>query len=134
MTDPFAPLDATAQAALVRTGEASPRELVQAAIDRIERTNPVLNAVITERFDAALAEAATVDRRAPFAGVPFLAKDAGLTLAGEPYSSGLKPLVASGYRTAEDTEAAIRFRRAGFVCLGRTNVPQLCTSLTTEPI
>ena len=51
-------LDATAQAELVRSGEASPKELVEAAIDRIERVNPQLNAVVRDRFDAARAEAA----------------------------------------------------------------------------
>jgi hypothetical protein len=53
----LATTDATAQAALVRSGQASPLELVDAAIDRIERINPSLNAVIHEHYDTARAEA-----------------------------------------------------------------------------
>lgn len=51
MTDDFRWLDATAQAELVRRGDASPRELVDAAIARIDALNPALNAVITPLFD-----------------------------------------------------------------------------------
>src|SRR5262245_28086449 len=76
MTDlaDLAALDATAQADLVHQKELTPRELVAAAIERIERVNPELNAVIHERFDKALADADRVDVDAPFAGVPYLAK------------------------------------------------------------
>ena len=51
-------LDATAQAELVRDGEVTPVELVEAAIARVEQVNPALNAVIHERFDRARDEAA----------------------------------------------------------------------------
>ena len=57
MADDLATLDATAQAALVRTGKASPRELVEAAIKRLEQVNPQLNAVIRSRFAKARSEA-----------------------------------------------------------------------------
>ena len=53
MSDELALLDATAQAELVRQRKASPRELVDAAIARIERVNPELNAVIIQRFEKA---------------------------------------------------------------------------------
>jgi Asp-tRNA(Asn)/Glu-tRNA(Gln) amidotransferase A subunit family amidase len=46
MSDELARLDATAQADLVRSGEASPAELAEAAIARVEATNPEVNAVI----------------------------------------------------------------------------------------
>ena len=51
-------LDATAQAELVRSGDASPSELVEAAIARIDEVNPVLNAVIHDLRERARAEAA----------------------------------------------------------------------------
>ncbi|MCU1375803.1 MAG: nylA [Actinomycetia bacterium] len=133
MTD-LAALDATAQAALVRTGEVSAKELVAAAIERIERLNPSLNAVIHERFDKAMAEVDAVDAGASFAGVPYLAKDAGCATEGDPYHVGLGPLKEAGFRAGADSELARRFRRAGFVCVGRTNVPQLLVSATTEPL
>ena len=56
MADELLNLDATAQAELVRSGKASPRELVDAAIARLERVNPQLNAVIRLRYEKARAE------------------------------------------------------------------------------
>jgi amidase len=132
MTD-LASLDATAQAELVQKKDVTPRELVTAAIERIERLNPTLNSVIHERFEKALAESDKVDIDAPFAGVPYLAKDGNGATAGDPYHVGLGPLKDAGYRAPADSTLAIRFRDAGFVCVGRTNVPQLLLSVTTEP-
>ena len=68
-------LDATAQAELVREKAVRPVELVEAAIARIERLNPTLNAVVTPMYDWARAEAAAAGSEGPFAGVPFLLKD-----------------------------------------------------------
>ena len=79
MTD-FTWLDATAQADLVRRGEASPAELTEAAIARIESVNPKLDAVIRTRFDAARQEAAGDLPDGPFRGVPILFKDLGCTV------------------------------------------------------
>ena len=85
----LARLDATAQAELVRKRQASPLELVDAAIERIERINPQLNAVIWERFEKARAEARSAELpEGPFRGVPFLTKDLGCGTAGEPDTSG----------------------------------------------
>ena len=70
-------LDATAQADLVRRGEVSPAELVEAAIARIEAVNPRLDAVIRTRFEAARLEAAGDLPDGPFRGVPILFKDLG---------------------------------------------------------
>jgi len=73
--DELAQLDATAQADLVRRRDVTPLDLVDAAIARIERVNPTVNAVITFLYDRARAAAARVPGDAPFAGVPFLLKD-----------------------------------------------------------
>ena len=70
--DELAFLDATGQAELVRRKEVTPAELVEAAIERIERLNPELNAVVTPLFERAMDAVATVNMDAPFAGVPFL--------------------------------------------------------------
>ena len=85
MTD-LSLLDATAQAELVATGEASPLELVDAAIANIETLNPTVNAVIHTEFDAARAAAGAPDTipDGPFRGVPFLVKDIGANQAGLP--------------------------------------------------
>ena len=73
MKDEFADFDATAQAELVRKREASPLELVDTAIARIERLNPRLNAVVTPLFDKARSQARNGPiPDGPFKGVPFL--------------------------------------------------------------
>ena len=85
-------LDATAQADLVRRGEVRPRDLVEAAIARIEAINPELDAVIRTRFDRAREEAAGVLPDGPFRGVPVLFKDLGCVVTGEVTAFGLGPL------------------------------------------
>jgi amidase len=127
-------LDAVGQAASVRAGEASPLELVEAAIARVEARNPELNAVIHERFDAARAEAAGDLPDGPFRGVPFLVKDAVCAMAGEPLHAGMAFLKRHGYRATEDQWLAERYRAAGFVVLGRTNLPELALVPVTEPV
>ena len=83
-----AELDAVAQASLVRRGEVTATELVTWAIDRIERLNPALNAVITPMYEQALAAAATLKPTGPLSGVPFLVKDLITEVAGVPFSEG----------------------------------------------
>jgi amidase len=69
-------MDATDQAALVAKGEVTPGELLDAAIARIEQSNPAVNAVVVKWFDHARSVAADPDLPAgPFRGVPFLLKD-----------------------------------------------------------
>ncbi len=132
MTSPTE-LDATAQADLVRRGEASPVELVEAAIARIEAVDPQLDAVVRDRFDAARAEAAGDLPDGPFRGVPLLLKDMGCHVAGEETAYGLAALRDAGTRWRRDSHLAAAFRAAGFVVLGRTTVPELGTTVTTEP-
>jgi len=135
MSKSLALLDATAQAELVARGECKPQELVDAAIERIERVNPRLNAVIHPLFEKARAEAASSPLAdGPFRGVPFLVKDAVCTTAGDPYHAGMRFLKHHGFRAREDSELARRFRAAGFVFVGKTNTPELALSATCEPL
>jgi amidase len=124
-------LDATAQAELVRRGEVSPKELTEAAIARIEAVNPRLNAVIRDRFDAARLEAEGDLPDGPFRGVPILFKDLGCMVEGEPTAFGLGPLRELAMPVT--SYLAEQFRAAGFIALGRTNAPELGTTVTTEP-
>ncbi len=124
-------LDATAQADLVRRGEVSPQDLAEAAITRIEAVNPHLDAVIRTRFDRARAQAAGALPDGPFRGVPILLKDLGCYVAGEPTACGLGPLRELARPVT--SYLADQFTAAGFVPLGRTNVPELGTTVTTEP-
>lgn len=131
----LAVLDATAQAELARSGTCSPIELVEAGIRRIEALDPQLNAVIHRRFERAREEARQRDpSRQPFAGVPLIVKDAGCQQAGEPHHQGMRALRDADFREARDAWLTERFQAAGFVILGRSNVPELCTLPTTEPI
>ena len=125
--------DATGLAELVRTGQAHPVELVEAAIARIEAQDVALNAVVHRRFERALDEARHGSLDGPFRGVPFLLKGFGAELAGEPYDEGMAHLAALGWRAADDGALAQAFRTAGLVVVGRTNVPELALMGTTEP-
>ncbi len=124
-------LDATAQAEAVRRGEVSPKELTEAAIARIEAVNPQLDAVIRTRFDEARQEADGDLPDGPFRGVPILFKDLGCTVAGEVTAFGVGPMRDVAWPVT--SFLAEQFHAAGFVALGRTNVPELGTTVTTEP-
>jgi amidase len=133
MLDPFVALDATAQADLVQRGEVHPIELVDAAITRIERLNPSINAVITPLFDRARAQAVSSSLPAgPFRGVPMLLKDFLCHTAGDPYYEGMRFLRDLGWREPADTYLAAKFRAAGLIFLGKTNLPELAVQATTD--
>jgi amidase len=129
----LASMDACAQAELVRSGEASPLELVDDAIARTEALNPQLNAVIHEFFGEARELAAGELPDGPFRGVPFVFKDIGAALAGQPLHLGMELLKRVDFRASVDTYLGERFRRAGFVTIGKTNTPELGILPTTEP-
>jgi amidase len=126
-------IDATAQAELVRTGEASALELVDDAIARVEKLNPELNAIIHPRFEQARAEAAAALPDGPFRGVPLVVKDLLAGIEGDPHHEGMKFLRDAGHRADHTDALAQRYLDAGFVCIGRTNTPELGIVPTTEP-
>jgi amidase len=139
-TDAFAlaDLDAVAQAALVASGEMSATELLEAAIVRLEASRE-LNAVIADLFDRGRQQAAALDASGvvrnggsgPLAGIPFLLKDLGASLAGAPEAMGSRAL-----RTHVATESAWivdRYLAAGLVVFGKTNTPEWGNHCTTEP-
>ncbi len=131
MPDDLARLDATDQAALVRRKEISPLELANAAIERIERLDPTLNAVVIRAFDLARAYASGPLPEGPFTGVPFLLKNLGADSAGIPSDSGSAFL--AGYVSDYDSAVVARYKRAGLVVLGKTNSPEFGLTPVTEP-
>jgi amidase len=133
MPDDLARLDAMGQADLVRSGQASAAELVDAAIDRIEQVNPELNAVIHPLFDKARRAIAAGVPDGPFAGVPMVLKDLSCHSAGDPFHEGMRHLRDQGWVEDEDTFLAAKFRAAGFVFVGKTNTPELGILPTCEP-
>jgi amidase len=132
-------LDLIGQAELVARGEVTPRELVEATIERMEAVNPRLNAVIATTYDAALAEAGRLDAapangstvRGPLAGTPFLVKDLGAAMAGVPDTWGSRALRTNVPRA--DSPLVTRYREAGMLIVGRTNTPEFGNHSTTEP-
>ncbi len=135
MSDDLTWMDATAQADLVRTREVKPTELVEAAITRIDKLNPELNAVIHRLDDKAMATASGAALPdGPFRGVPFLVKDGVCHTAGDPFHCGMQVLKDIDWHEDTDTWLAERYRAAGFVFVGKTNLPELATSVTTEPL
>ena len=128
----FAFMDATAQAELVRRKEVKPIELVDAAIDRIERMNPTLNAVISPMYAQAREVAEDVSPEGPFCGVPFLLKDLVASYAGVRTASGSAFL--RDFAPDHDSELVARLKRAGFVIVGKTNTPEFGILPTTEPM
>ena len=134
MADDLAKMDATAQAELVRSGAVSPRELVDAAIERVEKFNPQLNAVIRPRYEKARAEADSASLPdGPLKGVPFLLKDLFCVHEGDEIHSGCKALKAANYTAPHSTYLADKFRASGLVTVGQTNTPEFGFATTTEP-
>ena len=129
--DELSSLDATAQAELVRRGEVRATELVEAAIGRIEKINPTLNAVVTPMFEDALERAAGKLPEGPFTGVPFVLKDVTAQQEGVRYTEGATFL--ADYVSTHDQELVIRQRRTGLVVVGKTNAPEFGILPTTEP-
>jgi fatty acid amide hydrolase len=122
-------LSATELARHIAQGEVTAIDAVEAHIERIERVNGKLNAVVVKRYDAARAEARAIDERRargealpPLAGVPVTIKEC-FDLAGTPSTFGLKAR-ASTLATEDDPYVA-RLRAAGAIVLGKTNVSQL---------
>ncbi len=127
----LAHLDAMAQAELVRRKEVKPIELVEAAIARIERVNPKLNAVVTPMYDLARAAACGPLPEGSFTGVPFLLKDLTAAYGGARLTSGSRFL--RDYVAPADSELVARHKRAGLIVLGKTNTPEFGLVPTTEP-
>ncbi len=123
--------DALGLAALVRKREAAPAELLEAAIQRIERVNPRINALTLQLYDRACAAIAKGLPQGPFTGVPFLLKDLGQMLKGERLATGSR--LFADYVPAKDSTLTRRFEAAGLVIAGKTSTPELGCSITTEP-
>jgi amidase len=128
--DDYATYDGLGLAELVRSKQVTPAELVEAAIERIERHNPTLNAVVYKGFDDARRWANGDLPMGPFHGVPFLIKDLAMPVAGWPRTSGSR--FARDLVDAADGGLTRRYRQAGVVPLGKTNTPEFGITGTTE--
>lgn len=125
----YAQYDALGLAELVATKQVTPLELAEEAIARIEKHNPTLNAVVRPLYDYGRAIAAAPGG-GPFRGVPFLLKDILGNVAGVPTQSAARFLV--DLPSPQDDTLVVRFKAAGLVPLGKTNVPEFGLLPTTE--
>ena len=118
----FADYDGLGLAELVRNRDVTPAELLDAAIERIERHNLKLNAVVHKAYDEARAAATGALPDGPFRGVPFLIKDLGVRVKNWPRTSASR--FAQVDADSEDSELTKRYRAAGVVLAGKTNTPE----------
>jgi amidase len=124
--------DGLGLAELVREKQVSPLELVNAAIERIERYNPALNAVIYKMYEAARDTAKKPLPGGPFAGVPMLLKDLLSTVEGIPTSGGNK--LWKNIPAQQDSELVRRWKKAGVIFVGKTNTPEFGLTPFTESL
>lgn len=125
----YAKHDATALAALIRAGDVTKAEVLQAAVGRIAEKNPQINAVV-DLYDEPVEDAAA---RGPFAGVPFLLKDIGAGISRKRTSCASRAFLSVPPQHHDD-ELTIRFKRSGLRILGKTNLPELGFNVTSEPV
>ncbi|XP_076619159.1 fatty-acid amide hydrolase 2-B-like [Colletes latitarsis] len=140
--DPLLKVNASTLARKIRHGELSSRTVVEAYIERIKEVNPFLNAVVEERFDAAVNDAkicdaklktgkvtaATLEREKPLYGVPVTIKET-CSLAGMSYTGG--SLSRKGIKASEDGSAVEILKNAGAIPLCVTNTSEFCTGIHT---
>lgn len=128
LDDTWATATATEQARAIRAREISSRELLELYLDRVERLNPAINAVVTLAADRARKEAAAADERTargedlpPLHGLPITIKDA-IETAGIRSTGGAVEL--RDHVPDTDAPAVARLREAGAIVFGKTNLPR----------
>src|SRR5437016_5315467 len=127
----FDTYDGLGLAELVRRKDISAKELLDAAIARVDATNPVLNAIITRMDEHGRAAIAGGLPSGPFTGVPYLLKDLGALYTGAPTSYG--SAFFTDNPADHDSEITARLKRAGLVIFGKTNTPEMGLAPSTEP-
>ena len=135
---PFLLQSATQLAALIRTRQATSREVVQVHVDHARRVNQALNAIVVDRYDAALDDADAADAHIashgtadlpPFFGVPCTIKEC-FAVEGFPQTSGL---ISRKHKIAtRDAPTVARIRQSGAILLGVTNVSELCMWMESD--
>ena len=136
--NPLLHLSATQLAAQIRQNQVTSREVVQAHIDHARAHNPQLNAIVMDRYEAALEEADAADRllaevgpeNVPqFHGVPCTIKES-IQVTGMPHTAGL--VSRKALRMTQDASTVARIRKAGGIVIGVTNTSELCMWMETS--
>jgi amidase len=126
--DALADHDAVALAALIRSGKLSSAEITSAAIARSEKVNPQINAVQLESFAQARQHSHS-PREGVFAGIPTFVKD-NTDVKGMPTNQGSQAVNAAVAKA--DGAFTRQFLKQGFVCLGKSTLPELGFNASTE--
>jgi amidase len=132
-------LEAVEQAQAIGRRETSSLDLVREYLDRIDRLDPDLRSYVTVDATGALKAAEAADRQVvedssavgPLHGIPVSVKDV-IDVAGLPTTHSSKALVDNVSST--DDPLVRRFRQAGLVIIGKTNVPEFCTTMTSSDL
>ncbi|KQW28921.1 amidase [Rhizobium sp. Root274] len=130
MFQAYADYDGLGLAELIRRGDVSAGEVLEAAIARIEAVNPSLNAVVRPLFERARNRLAAGVGDGPLSGVPFLVKDLLAQIDGVPTGNGNR--LWAGQVARGDSELVRRWQAAGLVIAGRTNTPEFGLTPYTE--
>jgi amidase len=128
--DDYETHDAVALAERVRSGDATPTGLLDAAIEHLEKRNPELNAVVIPMLDHARRAVAAGLPAGPFTGVPFLLKDLHVLVPGVRTTHGSR--LFADFVPQHESEMTARFRRAGLVVFGKTHSPEFGLTTTSE--
>ncbi|HEX2914483.1 MAG TPA: amidase [Chloroflexia bacterium] len=123
--------DGLGLAELIRNGQVSPAELLEAAIAQIDSLNPTINSVIYKMYEQARKTIQQELPEGPFRGVPFLLKDLMAVHAGVPYTAGSRFM--RDFVPGFDSELVKRYKQAGLVIVGKTNTPEFGLVPFTEP-
>jgi amidase len=126
----YASFDGVGLSNLITRGEVSASEVAAAALRALHLINPMINAVIESWAAEEVPDIAEIVGMRPLSGVPFLLKDLGVAMKGRRCEMGSR--IAAGLVAKEDSNLMASFRKAGLVTLGRTTLPELAVSTTTE--
>ena len=128
----YSKYDGLGLAELVRLGEVSPGDLLDSAMDAIERLNPKLNCVVQKLPEHGRGQIKRGLPYGPFRGVPFLVKEFGMHFKGMVTSAGSR--LAAGIRFDADSELMRRCHAAGLVTIGTTTTPEMAFNANSEAL
>lgn len=123
--------DALGLSGLIRAGQVTAAEVLEAALERAEAVNPRINALTTSMADAARAAVKYGPPPGVLSGAPFLLKDLSAQVAGVPTSAGSRLLASVA--PATDNAIVSSYRAAGLVMFAKTNTPEFGLEPVTEP-
>ncbi len=122
--------DAVGLAELVKSGEVSASELLDEAIERVEKADDALHLLSARDYDFAQEQIKKGLPEGPFTGVPFLRKDEGCEIEGLATTAGLG--ILKEYKSTETRTLSKRYMQSGLVMMGATKVPPFCATIDSD--